>query len=505
MLRFRGLCDLMHRSRLFLLVALMLGVTTEKARAFAPAVELLAAPRATTGARKNIAVGRMEGPRSSKIRLQLMQLIRDSAAFSVTDAEDLKSTSGRSAIARMATALDVDAVVLGTISNNSNLTLHIYKADGRLVEQVKVKGGSTKKLEKALDTDFDDTIVPSLAQASGAGRTKHHAAATAAPVEEEAEPDAQATKPKHDERAPEAAAAAEGSLQAEHEPDPFEQEEPSEPKEKQEKASTSERGRTPLELDLGLRGYSRNFQYTDAYGARDPSQHRTLSPYKLPFAPAFTVSGVFYPGAFFDSGVLGNIGLMGGLNVGFATKTDYVQEQANGASTTTELKTKSQDWDLGVRGRIPIGPFELALFAEYGIQTFILLGDEGGAKLAPLVPDVKYTFVRLGAEPRVRLGRFTAAGHIAPRILTSLHQIDLARVWFPGAKGRGLDFGVMIGYGLTNFLELVGGGDFVGYGFDFNDLPTDPTLAPVLAGGATDRYWSGWIALRLRVPGSESK
>src|SRR4051812_17700906 len=246
-LRFAGLSDVMHRSTLFLLVALTLGVTTEKARAFAPGVDFLAAPRAATSGRKNIAVGRIEGPRSSKIRLQLMQLVRDSAAFSVTDAEDLKSTSGRSAIAKMAAALDVDAVVLGTISNNSNLTLHIYKADGRLVEQVKVKGGSTKKLQKALGTDFDDTIAPSLAQASG---TKHHAVAAAAPVEEEAEPDAQATKPKHEERAPEAAAAAEGSMQAEHEPDPFEQEEPSEPKDKQDKPSTSKRGRTPLELDL---------------------------------------------------------------------------------------------------------------------------------------------------------------------------------------------------------------------------------------------------------------
>jgi len=493
----------MHRSTLFLLVALTLGVTTEKARAFAPAVDFLAAPRAATSGRKNIAVGRIEGPRSSKIRLQLMQLVRDSAAFSVTDAEDLKSTSGRSAIAKMAAALDVDAVVLGTISNNSNLTLHIYKADGRLVEQVKVKGGSTKKLEKALDSEFDDTVAPSLAQASGASGAKHRGAAAAAPVEEEAEPDAQATKPKQE--AAEATAAAEGSMQAEHEPDPFEEEESSKPKNKQEETNTRKRGRTPFELDLGLRGYSRNFEYTDPYGARDPSQHRALVPYKLPFAPAFTLAGVFYPGAFFDNGVLGNIGLMGSLNLGFATKTDYVQQQPGGASTTTELKTNSQDWDLGLRGRIPAGPFELALFAEYGMQTFILLGDEGGTKLAPLVPDVKYTFVRLGAEPRVRFGHFTAAGHIAPRILTSLHQIDLARVWFPGAKGRGLDFGLMVGYGLTNFLELVGGGDFVGYGFDFNDLPTDPTLAPVVAGGATDRYWSGWVALRLRVPGSESK
>ena len=497
----------MHRSTLFLSVALTLGVTTGPARAFTPSVTVFAAPRAATNGRKNIAIGRIEGPKSSKIRLELMQLVRDSAAFSVTDAEDLKSTSGRSAIAKMASALDVDAVVLGTISNSSNLTLHVYKADGRLVEQVKVKGGSSKKLEKALQTEFDDTVAPALAQASGTNYSKHAAVAAAAPVEEEAEPEAQPAKPKQEEPPPEETAAAAGTND-DHEQSAEDEEEASEAKSnkgKKDKAHGSKPGRTPLELDLGLRGYSRNFEYTDAYGSRDPSQHRTLAPYKLPFAPAFTLAGVFYPGAFFDDGVLGNIGLMGSLNLGFATKTDYVQLQTGGASTTTELKTKSRDWDLGVRGRISIGPVEIALFAEDGIQTFILLGDEGGTKLAPLVPDVQYTFVRLGAEPRVRLGRFTAAAHIAPRILTSLHQIDLPGVWFPGAKGRGLDFGLMVGYGITSFLELVGGGDFVRYGFDFNDLPTSPAVAPVVAGGATDRYWSGWIAVRLRIPGSETK
>jgi hypothetical protein len=167
-----------------------------------------------------------------------------------------------------------------------------------------------------------------------------------------------------------------------------------------------------------------------------------------------------------------------------------------------KLNTTSQAWDVGLRGRIPIGPAEISLFAEYGAQTFILEGDEGGAKLAPLVPDVQYTFVRLGGEARVRVAKVLMGGHIAPRILTSLHKIDLPYVWFPGATGWGLDFGLMLGYGVLPFMEVVLNADFTGYGFDFNPVPTDPLLAPVVAGGATDRYNSLSLGVKFTLGGS---
>jgi hypothetical protein len=460
-----------------------------------PGARVLSSPRAGTSTRKNIAIGRIEGPKSSKIRLALMGDLKESSSFTVTDAEDLKSTSGRSTIAKMAATLQVDAVVLGVISNNSNLTLSIYKADGRLVEQVKVRGGSSKKLEKALETEFDASIAPALARASGAPPPG---------AEEEAEPEVQETKaeptPPPEETNP--AAPSEGEKAAERETAADLQTEPSAAKD-QEKQNESKAGRTPLELDLGFRGYSRNFEYTDPVGPRDPTAHRTLEPYKLPFAPAVVLGGVLYPGAFWDRGVLGNIGVMARGEIGFATSTDYELHQADGTTQSTTLKTKVRSWDVGLRGRIPIGPFEIALFAEYGIQTFILYGDEGTpGELPPLVPDVQYTFVRLGVAPSLRLGKWSVSAEVAPRILTSLHNIDLPHVWFPGAKGRGLDFGMTVGYGVTSFLDVVLGGDFVGYGFDFNGLPANPLIAPVVAGGATDRFISGWLGVRFRIGGS---
>src|SRR5262245_46638075 len=98
------------------IAALILGLVAVSGTASAHSPTVLGAPKSQATGRKNIAIGRIDGPKSSKIRLALMQRLKDSTAFSVTDAEDLKATAGKSAIAKMAKALAVDAVLLGTVS-----------------------------------------------------------------------------------------------------------------------------------------------------------------------------------------------------------------------------------------------------------------------------------------------------------------------------------------------------------------------------------------------------
>jgi hypothetical protein len=102
---------------------------------------------------------------------------------------------------------------------------------------------------------------------------------------------------------------------------------------------------------------------------------------------------------------------------------------------------------------------------------------------------------------------------LAPRFLTTLHQIDLETVWFPGATGSGLDYGLEFGWDFLPFLGVVAGFDVVQYGFDFNDMPvgtvsgappqnaspTDPLSAPMIAGGATDQYITGRLGVVLTL------
>lgn len=476
----------MHRSILLAVATFGLAFGSSPTWATPAPAPIFGAKKAQTATKKNIAVGQIDGPKGAKLRTTLMMRVKD-AGYSVTDAEDLKAGSSKATISKMAKVLAVDAVVLGKVNGNT-LTLGIYKANGSRVEQVKLKAASSAKLENAIEDEFDDIVVAPLAKAAGGKGVVEAKEEPAPPPEEESEPEAEerAAPPPQEEPPPEEKADA---------PEPEAKEEPKQP---------AKAGKAPLELDVKMRVYSRSFEYTDLVGVRDPNSHRTLRPYSLDFAPALDFAGIVYPAAFFTDGIASNFGIMGSFVQGFATSTDF--EQTIPGTTNklvTELKTSSQAWDVGLRGRIPIGPAEIALFATYGSQSFILHGDEGGTTSMPaLVPDVKYMFVRLGAEARVRVAKVLIGGRIAPRILTSVKNIDLEGVWFPGAKGHGLDFGLMLGYGVLPFMDIVLEAAFTGYGFDFNGIPNDPAVAPVVAGGATDRYNSLSLGVKFTLGGS---
>src|SRR5687768_11593130 len=105
----------MLRSSKVLVATIALALVAPIAQAEPVLARALGAPRAAAAGRKNIAVGRIDGPKSAKIRLALMQRMKDSTAFIVTDIEDLKASASKSAIAKMAKALEADAVVLGSV------------------------------------------------------------------------------------------------------------------------------------------------------------------------------------------------------------------------------------------------------------------------------------------------------------------------------------------------------------------------------------------------------
>ncbi|HVR18547.1 MAG TPA: hypothetical protein VMS65_02585, partial [Polyangiaceae bacterium] len=178
------------------------------------------------------------------------------------------------------------------------------------------------------------------------------------------------------------------------------------------------------------------------------------------------------------------------------------------------LKTSAQEWNVGLVVRLPLEPAEFSLSGVYGMQTFILKGDEGGTAIPPLVPDVKYAYFRPELEGRGRVSNFVFGAHVAPRFLTSIDNVDLDGVWFPGATGFAFDFGLMGGYSVLPFLDVVAGFDFVRYGFDFSDIPKDrptcmttfdPTGCQKVAAGASDTYISGWLGAMARFGGGDPK
>jgi hypothetical protein len=471
-----------------------------------------AKPPAAKGAKQPIGVGAITGPQGPKVRAKVIKVLRDSGTYEVTDVEDIKPGSSPQSYQTMATGIQADAIMVGTVSKNMTLTLSVYAANGVRIDAVTIKGGgSAPKLLKAVDDQLEIAVADPLSRARQTGGKSAAAAApvaaapaaaapaapapAAGPVAEEEEED-EAPKPDKKAAATAATAKAKGSgdeVESTDTPETPEEATAQESSSSNDSAASSdesEKGVRPVELTLGLRLYNRKFDYTG-------TQSGPLTPYDLALGPAIIFAGEVYPAAFKSNGVLSNIGLMGRYELGIATKTNY-QAVTNGPVTT--LQTHAHEFDIGVRARMPLGIAELGTFFEYGVQSFALIGDENpkGAAYA-VVPDVHYHYLRTGLDLRFYISKLTVGGHVAPRFLTSMKELDkggssptTSPLWFPGATGSGLDAGLMLSWQVIPWLAASGGVDFVRYGFNFNNLPAQPTPR-VIAGGATDTYLSFWF------------
>jgi hypothetical protein len=172
------------------------------------------------------------------------------------------------------------------------------------------------------------------------------------------------------------------------------------------------------------------------------------------------------------------------------------KKDAAGKSLERTLKTDEQQFYVGPRFRFPIGQHQLGVVATFGQHTFGLSGDEG----EPLIPDVKYTYVRVGLDGMFRFGDFLAGARVGKRFVMSTGALE--KVWFPNVKTSSLEAGVTVGYRLVSSLDLVAGFDWLRYAFDFNPVPKRGADAlSFVAGGAVDEYMTGHIAFRFHIPG----
>jgi hypothetical protein len=249
-----------------------------------------------------------------------------------------------------------------------------------------------------------------------------------------------------------------------------------------------------LEVTAGPRAVHRTFDFNDPL-----ADHQTGAPrpygYKLAIAPAPFVDLGFYPGAFATRGAGAAVGLIARYEKIVGTQTQNVD-----GST---FSTLAQQFEVGLRGRLPLAEHEVGLTASYGKQTFhVSATDPGpapqpaGGPPASTVPNVDYTFAGVDLDGRLRLAPIELGAHVGSRFVMKTG--DLASVWFSTTKTTSIEAGLSIAYKVTPLFSIVGGGDIIRYGFNFN--PVSPTNY-IVAGGAVDQYISGFLALRVSLDG----
>lgn len=248
----------------------------------------------------------------------------------------------------------------------------------------------------------------------------------------------------------------------------------------------------PLELTGGLRAAQRTLEYHDTPAELYPNRGlNTLLTYKQPLGPSAFLQLNLFPAAFVSRAADANLGITASYEVALPTNVIF----AEGTAQEVKLKSHSSEFFVGLRGRLPIDVHELGLVAGYGQHRYDVDGDEK----SPLVPDVRYDFVRLSADTTLRFDALRLGAHLGTRIVQDTGGLQDA--WFPSTKTSSIEAGVVAGYEVSPRLEVLVGFDVIRYAFDFNPIPAnaDPTY---VAGGGVDQYTSGWLALRFSLSGA---
>jgi hypothetical protein len=415
--------------------------------------------------KKKVLVGGFDGPKADQARKSVISALKDDGEYDVSDSASVKPGGDDKSYAKGSGGAAV--VLVGTVKKGSGLTISVHNgADGALIQDVEIKGESAAKLSKSIDSTLAVSVADAISQGKGASASSDDAPA-AEDKPAKADDDKKDDDKKDDEEEKPAAAAASSD-------------------------DGDEDAASPIDVTLGVRAVHRSLDYHDTPAQLYPAAgYPSPLTYQLPLGPAVFIDGAIYPLAFAGKGPAAHIGITGGYEVNFATKSVF----AENTPKQQELTTRASQFYIGLRGRIPVQKHEFGIVAAYGQQVFNLLGDES----SPLVPDVSYKFIKLGVDAKLRFDDLLVGFHVGTRLVSDTG--GLKHDWFPNTKAQSVEAGLLLGYGIAKHVDLVGGVDLVRYAFNFNPIPdsSDPNTQAI-AGGGVDQYVSGFLGVRWRLP-----
>ncbi|MFN0063831.1 MAG: hypothetical protein ACKVPX_15100 [Myxococcaceae bacterium] len=203
---------------------------------------------------------------------------------------------------------------------------------------------------------------------------------------------------------------------------------------------------SPLEVSVGVRGFSRRLAVADV-----PTQ--PFPRYRLGLGPSVVAEVDWFPGAHFSQGWVAHLGLTLGIETGFALRSTVGE---------TVYPTDAQAFHVGVKGRIPLGSVQILPAFVYATRSFNFLPSLNRFEPAP-VPDVAYR------GPRATLDfHWVLVERFAVRVGGGFQAIPVAgelgsSAFFPRLKGNlvdaqvGLFVGLLPGWwlrGAVNFSHI---------------------------------------------------
>jgi hypothetical protein len=266
----------------------------------------------------------------------------------------------------------------------------------------------------------------------------------------------------------------------------------------------------PLIVGAYLRVFNRDFSYNDDLAVLRPGSAEGLREYSLPLGPALELEATWYPLAHFMGGFAANIGIDGTFTYAFGIESSECRPNRNAqglcegmAGTVQRMEiafpTSSLSYSIGARVRFPVDIVEPYLQVAFGGHSFRIEA-LNVTEPKPEVPDVDYSFLRLGGGARFQFGPVIVEPRLAYLLLLGTGQFEEAD-WFPHSSGGAFEAMLRLGVEIVEFLEVHASFNYQQYGFSMNNEVGDNVDR--VAGGALDRYIGGSLGVALKIPGSE--
>jgi hypothetical protein len=437
------------------------------------------APASAFAARTRITVLGFKGQMAARAHDAVIDAIDAAGGYEVVSEKEVKRTAeslgadlsspkGRAAVGR---ELELSAYVDGSVrKHGAKIEVKLTAYSGESGDALGTGSVSAKKpaLQRALRDRAMDELGPLLSQAGTAV-----AAVTPAPeptpepeAEPEpepvhkAEPEPEAEKPEHVRR---------DDVDSTAEPEP----EAEEPEDNGEKPKA-------FEFDLGLRMWSRSFEYNDA--------PRELPQQSNKVTPTAALALRWYPGAHFSDGAGAHIGLEASGQI------TYPIDSTRGADS---FRTSGHAFGVGLHGRAPLGKHELGLSVGYGQHVVEIADSDSGVD--PGVPSVKYGFLRAGLDARFQLASVLGLRvGAAYRLLLGYGELG-DDAWFRRVSGAAIEAELALRYTVAGPFALEAIGGIWRYGLSLKPEPTDDSVTDFarIAGGVTDQSLYGGLAAVL--------
>ncbi|MEZ0314848.1 MAG: hypothetical protein ACAI38_24010 [Myxococcota bacterium] len=248
------------------------------------------------------------------------------------------------------------------------------------------------------------------------------------------------------------------------------------------------RMRAPFIVKVGIEGAHREFAYNQPITAN-------LRDYSVGLAPLAVMELEAYPFANTSVAILKNIGWYATYARAFGVQSSF---RTVSSDADVRVNNEWSTWQVGLHSRFRVAKkFAVGPQLTYGFSNYRFEFADIADQRAFEVPDVRYGFLRYGADVRFPFSVLDVAAGLGYRSVFSGGRVT--NDYFPNSKTGGIDGHITLGLSLGKSFALDGTVRYVRYFYSMQPEVSDTYVA----GGALDQYLTASLSIVYLMGGND--